>query len=202
MPRGLRRSRTFSDYRPDLAALDAYVADNAGAGLLAEETSFGVTLLAPVAEGADEAAQAAAQRKADFQAAYEDGAKARREWLAAHVGDPKSMRRTALALTAFAMEAEAVESFEELLGRPIDRTPTELAVAMGLAGSVEHERLDGLEPHGRRQLRVPQPSEGRERDHHLRGHEGRRLRAERGRDGNLRGVHGAPGKRGVNERSS
>ena len=41
------------------------------------------------------------------------------------------MRRTALALTAFAMEAKAVESFEELLGRPIDRTPTELAVAMG-----------------------------------------------------------------------
>ena len=63
--------------------------------------------------------------------AYEDGAKARREWLAAHAGDLKSMRRTALALTAFAMEAEAVESFEELLGRPIDRTPTELAVAMG-----------------------------------------------------------------------
>ena len=90
-----------------------------------------MTLLAPVAEGADEAAQAAAQRKADFQAAYEDGAKARREWLAAHAGDLKSMRRTALALTAFAMEAEAVESFEELLGRPIDRTPTELAVAMG-----------------------------------------------------------------------
>ena len=107
------------------------MADNAGAGLLAEETPFGVTLLAPVAEGADEAAQAAAQRKADFQAAYEDGAKARREWLAAHAGDLKSMRRTALALTAFAMEAEAVESFEELLGRPIDRTPTELAVAMG-----------------------------------------------------------------------
>ena len=130
-PEGFAACRTFSDYRPDLAALDAYVADNAGAGLLAEETSFGVTLLAPVAEGADEAAQAAAQRKADFQAAYEDGAKARREWLAAHAGDLKSMRRTALALTAFAMEAEAVESFEELLGRPIDRTPTELAVAMG-----------------------------------------------------------------------
>lgn len=130
-PEGFAACRTFSDYRPDLAALDAYVADNAGAGLLAEETSFGVTLLAPVVEGADEAAQAAAQRKADFQAAYEDGAKARREWLAAHAGDLKSMRRTALALTAFAMEAEAVESFEELLGRPIDRTPTELAVAMG-----------------------------------------------------------------------
>ena len=130
-PEGFAACRTFSDYRPDLAALDAYVADNAGAGLLAEETSFGTTLLAPVAEGADEAAQAAAQRKADFQAAYEDGAKARREWLAAHAGDLKSMRRTALALTAFAMEAEAVESFEELLGRPIDRTPTELAVAMG-----------------------------------------------------------------------
>ena len=130
-PEGFAACRTFSDYRPDLAALDAYVADNAGAGLLAEETPFGVTLLAPVAEGADEAAQAAAQRKADFQAAYEDGAKARREWLAAHAGDLKSMRRTALALTAFAMEAEAVESFEELLGRPIDRTPTELAVAMG-----------------------------------------------------------------------
>ena len=130
-PGGFAACRTFSDYRPDLAALDAYVADNAGAGLLAEETSFGVTLLAPVAEGADEAAQAAAQRKADFQAAYEDGAKARREWLAAHAGDLKSMRRTALALTSFAMEAEAVESFEELLGRPIDRTPTELAVAMG-----------------------------------------------------------------------
>ena len=130
-PEGFAACRTFSDYRPDLAALDAYVADNAGAGLLAEETSFGVTLLAPVAEGADEAAQAAAQRKADFQAAYEDGAKARREWLAAHAGDLKSMRRTALALTAFAMESEAVESFEELLGRSIDRTPTELAVAMG-----------------------------------------------------------------------
>ena len=130
-PEGFAACRTFSDYRPDLAALDACVADNAGAGLLAEETSFGVTLLAPVAEGADEAAQAAAQRKADFQAAYEDGAKARREWLAAHAGDLKSMRRTALALTAFAMESEAVESFEELLGRPIDRTPTELAVAMG-----------------------------------------------------------------------
>lgn len=130
-PEGFAACRTFSDYRPDLAALDAYVADNAGAGLLAEETPFGVTLLAPVAEGADEAAQAAAQRKADFQAAYEDGAKARREWLAAHAGDLKSMRRTALALTAFVMEAEAVESFEELLGRPIDRTPTELAVAMG-----------------------------------------------------------------------
>lgn len=130
-PEGFAACRTFSDYRPDLAALDAYVVDNAGAGLLAEETPFGVTLLAPVAEGADEAAQAAAQRKADFQAAYEDGAKARREWLAAHAGDLKSMRRTALALTAFAMEAGAVESFEELLGRPIDRTPTELAVAMG-----------------------------------------------------------------------
>ena len=73
-PEGFAACRTFSDYRPDLAALDAYVADNAGAGLLAEETSFGVTLLAPAAEGADEAAQAAAQRKADFQAAYEDGA--------------------------------------------------------------------------------------------------------------------------------
>lgn len=130
-PEGFAACRTFSDYRPDLAALDAYVADNAGAGLLAEEAPFGVTLLAPAAEGADEAAQAAAQRKADFQAAYEDGAKARREWLAAHAGDLKSMRRTALALTAFAMESEAVESFEELLGRPIDRTPTELAVAMG-----------------------------------------------------------------------
>lgn len=130
-PEGFAACRTFSDYRPDLAALDAYVADNAGAGLLAEETSLGVTLLAPVAEGADEAAQAAAQRKADFQAAYEDGAKARREWLAAHAGDLKSMRRTALALTALAMEDQAVEAFEEMLGRPIDRTPTELAVAMG-----------------------------------------------------------------------
>ena len=129
-PEGFAACRTFSDYRPDLAALDAYVADNAGAGLLAEETPFGVTLLAPVAEGADEAAQAAAQRKADFQAAYEDGAKARREWLAAHAGDLKSMRRTALALTAFAMKSPAVEAFEELLGRPIDRTPTQLAVAI------------------------------------------------------------------------
>lgn len=130
-PEGFAACRTFSDYRPDLAALDAYVADNAGEGLLAEETPFGVTLLAPVEEGADEAARAEAQRKADFYAAYEDGAKARREWLAAHVGDPKSMRRTALALTALAMEDQAVEAFEEMLGRPIDRTPTELAAAIG-----------------------------------------------------------------------
>ena len=130
-PEGYAARRTFSDYRPDLAALDAYVADNAGEGLLAEETSFGVTLLAPNNEGADEAAQAEAQRKADFYAAYEDGAKARHEWLAAHAGDLKSMRRTALALTALAMEDQAVEAFEEMLGRPIDRTPTELAVAMG-----------------------------------------------------------------------
>lgn len=130
-PEGFAACRTFSDYRPDLAALDAYVADNADEGLLAEETPFGVTLLAPVEEGADEAARAEAQRKADFYAAYEDGAKARREWLAAHVGDPKSMRRTALALTALAMEDQAVEAFEEMLGRPIDRTPTELAAAIG-----------------------------------------------------------------------
>lgn len=129
-PEGYAARRTFSDYRPDLAALDAYVADNAGEGLLAEETSFGVTLLAPNNEGADEAAQAEAQRKADFCAAYEDGAKARREWMAAHAGDLKSMRRTALALTALAMESPAVEAFEELLGRPIDRTPTQLAVAI------------------------------------------------------------------------
>lgn len=130
-PEGYAARRTFSDFRPDLAALDAYVADNAGEGLLAEETPFGVTLLAPVEEGADEAAQAEAQRKADFDAAYEDGAKARREWLAAHAGDLKSMRRTALALTALAMENPAVEAFEELLGRPIDRTPNQLAVAIG-----------------------------------------------------------------------
>lgn len=130
-PEGYAARRTFSDFRPDLAALDAYVADNAGEGLLAEETPFGVTLLAPVEEGADEAAQAEAQRKADFYAAYEDGAKARREWLAAHAGDLKSMRRTALALTALAMESAAVEAFEELLGRPIDRTPNQLAVAIG-----------------------------------------------------------------------
>ena len=130
-PEGFAACRTFSDYRPDLAALDAYVADNADEGPLAEETPFGVTLLAPVEEGADEAARAEAQRKADFYAAYEDGAKARREWLAAHVGDPKSMRRTALALTALAMEDQAVEAFEEMLGRTIDRTPTELAAAIG-----------------------------------------------------------------------
>ena len=111
-------------------AAKAMVETDAKLGLTAEEKSRGVqTMLA--LDIPDEAAQAAAQRKADFQAAYEDGAKARREWLAAHAGDLKSMRRTALALTAFVMEAEAVESFEELLGRPIDRTPTELAVAMG-----------------------------------------------------------------------
>ena len=130
-PEGFAACRTFSDYRPDLAALDAYVADNAGTGLLAEETSFGVTLLAPAEEVADESAKAAAQRRADFYAAYEDGRAARREWLAAHALVLRTMHRTALALTALAMEDQAVETFEGLLGRPIDRTPTELAVAIG-----------------------------------------------------------------------
>lgn len=130
-PEGYAARRTFSDYRPDLAALDAYVADNAGEGLLAEEMSFGVTLLAPAEEVADEAAQAEAQRKADFYAAYEDGMTARREWISAHALVLRTMQRTALALTSLAMKDQAVEAFEEMLGRPIDRTPTELAAAMG-----------------------------------------------------------------------
>lgn len=136
-PEGYEALRTFSDFRPDLAVLDAYVADNADKGLLAEETEFGVTLLAPMEEVADESAQAAAQRradaqrKADFYAAYEDGRAARLEWISAHALVLRTMHRTALALTALAMEDQAVEAFEEMLGRPIDRTPTELAVAMG-----------------------------------------------------------------------
>lgn len=136
-PEGFAACCTFSDYRPDLAALDAYVADNAGEGLLAEETSFGVTLLVPAEEAADESAQAAAQRrddaqrKADFYAAYEDGRTARFEWTAARTLRLGTMRRTALALTALAMDDPTVEAFEELMGRPIDRTPTELAVAIG-----------------------------------------------------------------------
>ena len=136
-PEGYEACRTFSDFRPDLAALDAYVADNADGGLLAEETPFGVTLLVPAEEAADESAQAAAQRrddaqrKADFYAAYEDGRTARFEWTAARTLRLGTMRRTALALTALAMDDPAVEAFEELMGRPIDRTPTELAVAIG-----------------------------------------------------------------------
>ena len=199
-PEGFAACRTFSDYRPDLAALDAYVADNAGAGLLAEETSFGVTLLAPVAEGADEAAQAAAQGRLPGRL------RGRRE------GPPRVACRPRGRPQVDAPHGSGADRVRHGgRGRGIVRGaagPTHRPHAHragrghGLAGSVEHERLDGLEPHGRRQLRVPQPSDGRERDHHLRGHEGRRLRAERGRDGNLRGVHGAPGKRGVNERSS
>lgn len=130
-PEGFAACRTFSDYRPDMAALGEIVAERADDGLLAQETQFGVTLLAPVPEGADEAARAEAQRKADFHAAYEDGAKARREWMAERAGDLARIKRTARVLTALAMECEAVESFEGLVGRPIDRTTTELAVALG-----------------------------------------------------------------------
>ena len=130
-PDGFAAARTFSDYRTDMAALDAYVTENAAAGLLAEETPYGVTLLAPAPEGADEAAQAEAQRKADFIAGLEDGAKARREWLAAHMGDPGAVKRTTRALTAMAAQSDAVKAFEQAIGRPIDAAPSELGMALG-----------------------------------------------------------------------
>lgn len=132
-PDGYAACRTFSDYRPDMAALDAYVAENAASGLLAEETPFGVTLLAPVADGTDEAAQADAQRRADFMAAFDDGAKARREWLAANAGNPVAVKRTARALTAMAAQADAVKAFEQAIGREIDAAPSELGMALGWA---------------------------------------------------------------------
>ena len=201
-PGGFAACRTFSDYRPDLAALDAYVADNAGAG---RPGRGDVVRRDPAGTGGGRRGRGRTGRS-PAQGRLPGRLRGRREGASRVACRPRGRPQVDAPHGAGAdLVRHGGRSRGIVRGAagPAHRPHAHRAGrGHGLAGSVEHERLDGLEPHGRRQLRVLQPSDGRERDHHLRGHEGRRLRAERGRDGNLRGVHGAPGKRGVNERSS
>ena len=128
-------------------AAKAMVETDAKLGLTAEEKSRGVqTMLAldipdeevAVAARTDAGTVAKARRAARrVQDAAYDMTLDRLAAIAEFEGDDEAVaelrdcKQSEWQRVYAGLKAEAVESFEELLGRPIDRTPTELAVAMG-----------------------------------------------------------------------
>lgn len=135
-PDGFRAARTFGVWRAGGdAELGAYLASREGDGLLATEDAYGLTVLERADPSEGEREREEAQARADFLEGMDEGAAARGEWVAAHVGDLGSMRRTARALTEIASRGWEAKRFAELVGRPLDLTPSELSVAAGWAES-------------------------------------------------------------------
>lgn len=132
LPGGFSATCTFGTWRDTTGEAREWLAGRDASELRATVTDYGVAVLEPSTD--DEGQRAMAERRADFCAALADAKAARRAWVGERARDLSAMPRTARLLADRALAGDEAAELEEAMGAPLDRAPTQLAVALGMRG--------------------------------------------------------------------